>query len=775
MKKTLYPMAMAFALLATSCANDDIFSLSDTDKEAISFSLSDGSRDSRAGFTGAATSLAMRIQSNEKGGTGVRYTRTVANADIDGTDSDVSYSNVTFSDSYKRYWDDAFGRKGLLSVYAVAVPNASSSLTNNGTTLEGLLAGTAAWGTATDNTIAWKVTTIEQTKDAASATTPTKTIDQEDLVYSNNIQDDATLGKDGVYRWDYTEGKYLPAPTGKEGTHKDGRMLFFQQTMTDANAAATPSTSEPGHFDKGHLKFKHALSRMTIQIIDGEGAGAFNFATGTNIKLLGMNVGGKLDIKTGEWSDYSTGDISKLAKTTTGTTAVGTYAAQMLPDYTFSNGSSTNVMEFTIDNNTYYITQDMLFDALTYDKDNDGVYDADDGDGELVGMKGEAGITMEQGKNYIFKITVNKKQIESITATLADWVNVTAANEKMNNSHVEFTFLSPTGTNCTEFQFYRLKEDLGGIVTDNSYSATTYSGDYKTEGAATIEAMAAPNASKYQATGWYFDDNRTAYHFRTLNPLAADEGGTSATDLSENVKNVDGKSTFTMKADATTKDYHWGAPMATGADLAYNTSTGFTANIHKGVTSTESNLNITELHMMSNLNIVLATSTGSDKVNLAGATVTLTKLSKEAAVDMGTGLITPAVASVAANTQALTAPSTYWETENVKTKPFTCSVIPQTLVRGTGTHTDDDYVGITITTADNNQYYVVKRLSEIVATEVTADERNQTKNEPIQYWYPNHNYTYTFTITKNGIDKITCTVAKWVDVTAANKDLNLES
>lgn len=768
MKKTLYPMAMAFALLATSCNSyEDIFT-DDADKDMISFSLSDGSRDSRAGFLGSETTIAMRMQSDEKGGSGVRYTRTVATASVDATNSTTSYSNVTFSNAYKRYWDDAFGRKGQISVYAIAVPNGGTSLTNNGSTLENLLTvgdATNTWGSNATNTIAWQVTTSAQTKDATTAISPTSTIDLEDLVYANNIQADATLGKDGRYTYDFTAKKYTPDPTGAEGAHSDGRLIFTQ--------AESAVESDPGHFDKGHLKFKHALSRMTIQIISGDGAGAFNFATGTNIKLLGMNVSGTFDVKTGVWTTKTTGNINKLAKTTAETTAVGTYTAQMLPDYVFTNGAATNVMEFTIDNNTYYITQDMLFDALTYDKDGDGVYDSADGDGQLVDKKNEASITMEQGKNYVFKITVNKTKIENITATLADWVYVTAADESINNSHVKFTLGSYDGTTCSDFQFYRLKEDLGNIITTDGYSATTFGGDYKTEGAATLTG---PDASGKYSTNWFFDDNRTAYHFRTLNQLAADENGTSSDDKSENIANTTGtpaKSYFTMRAGAQTQDYHWGAPMQAGKNLAYNTSNGFSDNIYKGLTSTESDIKVTELHMMSNLNIVLKTSTGSDAVKLDGATVTLTKLSKDATVDMGTGLITPNTTNVASNTQVLTAPSSsdYWTTTNVQTKPFTCAVIPQNLTRGSA---DDDYVGITITTSDNNQYYVVKRLSEILATSVTADERNQQKDQPITYWYPNHTYTYTFTITKNAIDNITATVAKWVDVTAGNKDLTLE-
>ena len=105
-----------------------------------------------------------------------------------------------------------------------------------------------------------------------------------------------------------------------------------------------------------------------------------------------------------------------------------------------------------------------------------------------------------------------------------------------------------------------------------------------------------------------------------------------------------------------------------------------------------------------------------------------------------------------------------------KTGAFTYAVVPQALVRTSGTNL---YVGITIKTPDNNQYYVVKSLSNIIAT-ANGGSQNQTTNGNVDFWYPNHNYTYTFTLTKAGIKDVTCTVEKWVDVTAKNQDITLE-
>ena len=806
MKKTIFSLA-ALSLIAASCSdNTEITTptipVDPSAKEMISFSLSDGTAGTRAGFGGSATFLAMRMQSNEKGGSGVKYTRTVATAAVDATKDATSYSVVTFSDANTRYWDDAHGRKSLLSVFAVAIPN-------NATDTKGLESKLAkgdesnTWGANSTNTIAWSVTTDAQTKDASSENTAavsTGTIDNEDLVYSNNIQ---AGGTDGVYRWNGT--KYDPDNTGAT-THHNGQMLFFQNGMADNTALTTAITDAPGHFDKGHLVFKHSLSRMTITLVEGDGYNKdastdfqFTLAKGasaiSNITLKSMYTGGTLNLVTGTWSGQSTADIVKLAQTGTGNYASDhakypkakyyTMTAQMLPDYVFNDGNNTNVMEFTIDNNTYFITQDMLFDALAADNANkitDYGYDTENNNK----------FTMQQGKNYNFVIKVDKTKIDQVTATLAPWVDVTAQDFGLDNSHVQFTLRdNSTGEACTAgINFYEKTEDLGAIYTDDSYLTNApkkgleFSGNYlvadASKGGNALASLTLIDG-KY-STNWYFEDNKTAYHFRTV----SDNAKATLTNPSS-PDPINTYFTMTGGAGATLPDYHWGAPMKSDANLAYNTNTdkGYVDNVHPGITATESDIKITEMHMLSNIYITLETTTDADAVVLSGATIKLTKLSNKGNVDMGTGYITP-ITPVAAEV-AMQAPSTYWQTENVKTNAFQYAVIPQQLVRGSG---DDDYIGITITTSDHNQYYVIRKLSEIYATntkigssdytdpdqKTASDSDDDAKKTAarITRWYPNHNYHYNIKITKNKIDNITCTVAKWVDVIAADKSITLE-
>lgn len=792
MKKYLFPVALATALITTGCSESDFLDnmMPDSEKERISFSLSDAAS-SRSGFCGGRTFMAMRIQSNKKtGGSGVdkKYTRTVAAGKKDVSGTDASWSDVVFEGDNVRYWDDAHGRYSLLSVYAVAIPNSEDDIKNLATELPAAVtSGTSKWGTEGENKISWQITTSAQTKDGAYdsennavVSSTSGTIDQEDLVYSNNIQKDHNFG---IYRYDFSSGAYTPSPTGIADSHHNGQMLFFQNGMTDETALTIGVTDAPGKFDKGHLIFNHALTRITIQLVKGEGfvgESSFQFTAEnelptTNITLHDMFFKGTLNLETGEWEHVNPAedkaDITKIAGSESA--AAGFYVAQVLPGYEINSGeTNVNVFKFTIDNNTYYITQDRLYQAL---------YGTDD-----TNRKSEFGFdamhnkyVLQQGKNYFFKITVDKKKIADMTATLEPWVKVTAKDFNLDNSHISFNFRGTSnGTECTDINLYQKTEDLTKIYTTNQYIADgrgkDFSGNYLVKDGQKF------NTAGPHTTEWFFEDNKTAYHLRTVssNAVASNDG------------NLQGNPTsFTMKDGNTMPDYHWGAPMYASLDgkvVPYDAETkGYAESIHPGIIATSSPINITEMHMLSNIYICLETSTDNSKVDLSNAKIKITKLSRKATVDMGTGYIAP---EQTYSDISLAAPSTYWVTENQKTGDFQCAVIPQSLVRGSG---DDDYVGITIKTKDNNQYFIIRKLSEIYATATTQNDApvtdpnqptasdsstdEQKENARIKRWYPNHSYYYTIKITKKGIDAITATLSEWVKVIASDTNVDLES
>jgi len=720
MKNLFFPLVAATALVASACSNsleDDASVIDPSNKTAISFVGEDNAAVTRAGFAGN-TMIAMHIRS-KKDDSNIRETRTWATAEKDATGSVDSYSRIEApSDENIRYWDDAYGRAANLSVFAVAVPE-NTNPKNNGKTLVNLLDGNNTWSAgALSEAIEWTVSADQSVADV---------IANEDLTYSNNI---SATGLGGAKAYNYTSSEY--------DVVKDGCLQF---RLKDTNMQ-----DGPGKFDQGNLKFNHALSRITVNLKKGEGytSAPFIFASGTNVKILNVPTQGQLDIENGSWSAVTSGDIEKMATTELAANAVYTLQAQMLPGYTFNEGSDVNVLEFIIDDNKYFITQDMMLDALNM------------GQGTS-----ETSLTMAQGKNYVFTITVGKSKIINVTATLEPWTDVTAANKDMDNSHIELSlFKNADGTPADNFDLYRLNDESAQINTGAS-TAKNWMGDYTDKAGLT-------QSGAVWTTDWFFENNKSFYHFRTVNK------GTEIKGKDDNT--VDDYFEVTSGAQAN-HDYHWGAPFLTSttSPIQYSTTDGYAATLSPAIGATNSTINMTELHMMSNINVVLRTTKTSNAVALedngSQCEVSLTYFYANGQVKMGNGLVTPT--GNLTTSAAFTAPTAGIDESDAtykKTGAFTFAVVPQALTRATG---DNLYVGITIKTPDNNQYYVVKSLSDINAT-TNGGSQNQSKDEKVVFWYPNHNYTYTFTLTKAGISNVTCTVEKWVNVTADNKDISLE-
>ncbi len=704
MKVLFRPLTLAALLVASACTSDikdDIENIDPSSKTAISFSVEENHTPmTRAGFT-ASTKIAMRIKSEN--GTAAKYTRTVATASAAA--SGKEYSDISTDGAYIRYWDDAFGRAAMLSVFAIAVPE-KTNVTNNGVTVENkLTSGGDGWFTESpeNEKINWVVST-EQTA---------ATLANEDLTYSNNIQDG---GHDGVYRYDFTNEKYPVYSSNLE----DGQMQFRLRDDADVTG--------PGKFDKGHLIFKHAMSRITVNLVKGDGfeTAPFAFDGESNVQVLNVPVSGNLDLKTGTWSPVTPGNIDKMAVITTAAGATYSLMAQILPDYEISKTATTNMLTFTIDNNRYYITQAQMYDAL---KNASG-----------MNKKDADKIIMEQGLNYNFQITVGKTQVMNVTAVVEPWVEVTSANFNPSNARITLNSIydSQSHEASTDFDLYRLLDESPTITDD--YEGKNWDGNY-TDKASSLTA----NGNGGWDTDWYFESNKSYYHFRTV-------------DENTTIETTPTKDYFVITAgDAESTDPHWGAPMT--QEPVYDTAKGYEDALSPAIGASSDNINITDQHMMSKVIVKLQTTDGADKVNFAGSKVYITQIHTEGQVQMGNGLVTPTGT-----------PGQLEMVSNAAGTQFTYAVVPQGLVRGSN---DDDYVGITIVTGDNNQYYIVKKLSEIVATTVD-NEKNQTQGAAITRWYPGHTYEYTFTLKKAKIDKITCTVQGWVNIVADNKEISLE-
>lgn len=907
MKKYIYSMAIAATVFsAASCSdevvNDDAPVIPEDQKEAIVFSMSDAggvlssSSMTRAGFTGGTnkdlkTQIVARISSTD--GTNTYHTRTLMTAEPDasanGGSNWSSVSSVDYSgDEYKRYWDDAFGRAAKLSVYGIAVPNKIGQ-TNNSVTLENKLtkgstnvsAVNTKWQSdAENNVVEWKVTSAVTTNGTTTGQDAT-TLETEDLCYTNNIQATTAGGNNGRLVWGehgattYPAYSWLDHPTTGDctQTHEAGKHDFYPN-MDDGpmifKLNNTSETSGPGHFDHGHMIFKHALTRITVDLVGGDGfdytnAASFTLQTQTtncpaSIDLLKMITTNKLNIQTGAWSttasDITTSDHTYMScgsKSTGDAFAkdktIYTLSAQVIPGYKVTDGvTNNNMMTFMIDGNNYYVTEDQIFDALNTTANTT----ASPADGSKKVNVVNNAITLEQGKNYHFTITISKTKIQSLTCTLVDWVEVNGSFAA-TNAYITFNSLTTDVKDCEHFDLYRVL-NLNNTVTDPTHTSFDGTNQYmtgwantttpaytadklSTEGTGagvTQKTAGTTSSSKIWQTTWFFDNNKSFYHFRAVNPGVAITSDASNGDYftmySGPVKDdypASGTPDYpseVIDGSATAKynDYHWGAiykPTTTDpsytANLNYDPSTGFNSQLAGPVGPTQSTLNLIEQHMMSNVRVVLLTPINdngtypTEAVNLynnaSGAPrkvsdVKISNFAGDATVRMGTGLVTPSTTYV---TKAMTTPdaTTEWSTtkgnpdtdyctsktftftgETQKyyaTQPYTYRVVPQPLAHGSGTN---DKVGITILTPDNNTYYVVQDLSTIKPSTVTGNalKGDHAKDGDGNYsaitrWYPGYTYTYYFVIKKTGIQLLTCTIVDWVNVQAEKIDINLES
>lgn len=753
MKKYFYALCMATALGTVGCSDDkESVELDNSMKTPIQFSMTDEGGSAitkadpmtRAGFD-KTTAIVMKMKSVHKDdGSDVKYT--VTNAVAGANITDKKYSAVTFDNTSginQRYWDDAHGRNSKLSIFAVAVPDqptASSQLK--------LQDGTAgAWFTETDENlkIDWTVTKTGTTADK---------INEEDLVYSNNIQEEST--ENGVVEWDFTTASYKPYDGEHFTTQLTGGMMLFR--LKD------DSKDGPGKFDTGHLNFKHALSRVTLNIKADEGFVPADY-TDDKVKDVHLNnvpYKGTFNVQDGTWTvtDADKANVDLVKETLeAGSIYNLKYTGQIVPEYVIlQDKNDVNMLQFTINNNVYYVTDKMVYDALN--KDNAT---------SLASDKNASGnILMKPGKNYVLNITVKKTKIENITATLADWLPVTG-NYERNNAYLTFENFVEKGNACTNFDLYRIEDNSTDPSTDGKHQVRNwYTGYFKNE----AKAVLTDKGSNTWATKWFFESNIHFYHFRSVKQGTTIMPGTETTDP---------KDYFEIE---TGNDYHWGAPMDKDKNVPkYDVGKGYEDFIYYAIGATESTIKLQEFHMMSQVDIVLTTTSGADKVLLydetatpnKGTTVKITKIFQKGKVEMGRGLVskTGDRSPYDVETPDQTSEDTYYKTKPAEgtpavSKTYSSLVIPQALVEA------DVYVGLEIQTPDKNMYYVVQKLSEIKATTTGSDAGyNHATGDYITRWYPGHHYTYTLTLKKTGIDKITCSLANWKEITGSS-DVTLE-
>lgn len=679
---------------------------------------------------------------------------------------DTDPSAIVFDDVNKKYWDDAHARSSQLTLWAVAQRIANP-----------LVDGT------------WKSITFQKIN-GSDPMTSENTRDTYNTTSRNEFQSEKNVYP-VIYTWN----------VGNPAQNQDGNTLIYQDLLYSNNIAnyegntKVPESSKKDNrlkfdFDthkfptNTELKFYHAMSKITIQIKAGDGfkADGTDFELKTNsagVKtvdmLSGLNTSGLFNIKDGEFQMiHNSADITSipLTKTVAGKSEpYYTLEALAIPNIhqflkvqtpagvdensRFLDGSDVVMLQFTIDNNTYMITSDALFDAVTGKQNATTLND----NGTYV--------PLEAGKNYVFTFTISKTKISGITAQVLEWETVTANNYDASNARISLMLEERGNYVNTDVDFYRAK-DTGNSAISDSYKGYNWATGYNTDGKATETTC---TSNKWKTPNWYWPDNTTFYHFRALSPTSQTIT-TAANDYTS------------LTAGESYTDVRWGAPMLDDKDddekgnfkFYYNTTKGFDATgtgspnashqIYHGIGPTNADIKLLMFHMMSDVTINVKTLDEDDpaKVDLGDGTGTnVTKIAFEniyttGSVAMGNGLV-----STTGSVSNYTFTATPAPIDGVIAwKNY--GAIPQSL----------ENVVLVITTPDKNEYRVsMKEVVATVPTYINVSYPAYTANK-VNYWYPGVQYTYTFKLSKKKIEDITATILDWENVTAWDDNVQIK-
>ncbi len=706
-------------------------------------------------FSGS-TSLYMVVQSdNGSSPTSSLYTRTIGFATGIASPTTKTSSDVSLTGNNIRYWEDSYSRNSYISIYSLCVPNTSNDVLNSWATIG---TSNAQWDTEVNNgstTIDWP---LHGTTSVSPATQDATFITNQDLCFSNNVSN-------------------LTATS----TARDERLKFTKD-----------GTTQKWSTNSGKMIFYHALTKVTFKVVVGAGftgTNDFEFSNSDeNIVLNGFNTSGTFDITTGEFtpSGTTTTTIKKLAAGAAEDGFKYILNGLILPGTNLSSG--TGNVHFTIDGNLYTITMAQLATALSGQKTSLTNSDALDGG------------KMRPGVHYIFTLTVGKTPVVNVTAALADWeqvnVNMTPTNARITVACLDHYNIVNDANKAkrlenTQYDLYRTAYTHTSINDDyadyaNWKTGYTVSGNKAVLIQGSIDRIYGAYSSYESAannTPWYWPDNKTFYHFRTVAPRSVAVAVDNKNTTDDTTDDVD---YITLTAASSYTDVCWGAPFykytenntssTSPTPLIYSTDTGFDNTtgsgddakhqIYKAIGPTNSTIILQMFHMMSHVTINI-TSTGNDKLdNLNGTKIKISGFYPTGNVLMGNGLVIPD-----ATTGVSTVNDTFGEATEIT---WQYGFIPQ------------DLTGVQLIITSHDNQYIVDLKDVIVKTKddkgnaitpnpltsnLIANPYSETVSGNGKYlidrWYPNFKYTYTFNLTKSGIASITATLADWETVEAS--------
>lgn len=708
------------------------------------------------------TSLYMLMQSDYVGTPAdanktPKVTRTIMFAlpqtDNTKTESDVNYSASNEYGKFVRFWDDTYARDAAISIVAACTPGMGAGVDQKAWRTGGDAAyANQLWtdkvGGASYPSIAWPIGETKVT-DQSVYTKDKKNQDvsyikNQDLCFSNNLND------------------YSSEAKGNKG---DRRLKFNTETKK---------------FDKGHLIFYHALSKLTFRFVMGEGFtdDEFKFKDSENALLKNFYSSGTFNLEDGEFvfstlkkANGVSGQNPVIEKIYQRTNAELTDAEKSAYKYILDAlvipgtdlTSSDDAVFFTINNNDYKVTMSQLYKAILEVKDADGNYIySTDGTSVKTDYLTEYK-KLKAGVHYVFTFNVAKSKISGITASVVDWETVTSDNIIPSNARISLK-LEERGTEVkSDAAFYRAL-DPGNTTISDTYEGYKWTTGYSKSTGASYNS----GDKKWTTTDWLWPDNTTFYHFRALAPTT--QTVTTATN-----------DYTSLTAGQTYIDVRWGAPILDDAvdevagsfKLYYNTTNGFDATgdgspnsshqIYKAIGPTNDPIKLIMFHMMSDVTINVESVTGDAAVQLKdGENLTklrFEKIYQSGKVAMGNGLVSTD-GDITNTTSDL-----YQDANSTDDKKiWKYGAIPQSL----------ENVVLVITTPDKNEYRIAMKDVVCTAPNYSNVSYPAYTDNKVNYWYPGVQYTYNFKLSKKKIESITATILGWESITAGDDNVQIK-
>lgn len=446
------------------------------------------------------------------------------------------------------------------------------------------------------------------------------------------------------------------------------------------------------------IPYTHAMSKVTVVVKTDDVFSATTALASTSVELTQVYLKGEMNAPEETVApDEASKDTIQMHPNTEATAK--TFEALMIPGLELTEGLTLAQIN-NVANNNYKITitqniLDKWKDQLTEGKTKPGV-------------------------NYKLTLTVKKQRV-NIEASLTDWVNVEATGEGIVRFTNDVTSITgETGgtplTDGSAVDVFWVKQTAEGTAL-----STVVAANY-----ATTSTYIATDAKWTNNPALYWDNGTDCYYFRGL---AKKEG-----DAIKSYKPTSGDG-YSFDVQQGT-DLLWATtPKHTGPIEG-----GETQNFEEGVAINPrtGNVPLRFDHAMSQIRFNLQTTTGADKVELDGATLSLAQVVKKGTIEPANGTITPS--AEAADKADLTPTTT-----------ASSIVVPQELT--------DDMI-LTIRLKDNVATY------KIALKNCLADGTAVTK------WEGGKHYTYTITLKKEAVQLIAF-VKNWKEVDV-NGDANLD-